>query len=264
MTTSTLTFNQPLAAVVCGYERGGTTLVSEILRQHPKLDSGFEGGFLLAAKPIDFLSVHPYCEMIKQWGITNDDLEYICQSLTWIGVYQRLVERSALIKNKATWIFDKTPKYMQILPDALRKITNVPCIVIVRDPRSVLWSWAKRANLPQDIWLQAHLRQHCDRYLSYAEGWQSAIQQGFENQILLVQYERLCSDRLTESKRILEFIGLDFDEKYLSFNPAYSNVYGKGISSEYLFEYRNNLPAEVCEQILEATARFQDWFWMGD
>ena len=46
--------NNPLFALVCGFEHSGTTLVSEILRQHPQLDSGFEGGFLLNNEAKEF------------------------------------------------------------------------------------------------------------------------------------------------------------------------------------------------------------------
>lgn len=41
-----------MKAVVYGYERGGTSLIAELLRQHPALDGGFEGGFLLGKKPM--------------------------------------------------------------------------------------------------------------------------------------------------------------------------------------------------------------------
>jgi hypothetical protein len=49
--------NKPLAAIVCGFPNGGTTLISEILRTHPELDSGFEGGFLLSEQPSKFLDL---------------------------------------------------------------------------------------------------------------------------------------------------------------------------------------------------------------
>ncbi len=45
----------PLFALVCGFEKSGTTLLNEILRRHPGVDSGFECGFLLGQSPRDFL-----------------------------------------------------------------------------------------------------------------------------------------------------------------------------------------------------------------
>ncbi|MEI2422495.1 hypothetical protein V6O07_19615, partial [Arthrospira platensis SPKY2] len=78
--------NKPLAALVCGFERGGTTLISEIIRQHPLLDSGFECGFLLGKDPAEFTSIQPYCNMLKAgWGVNDSDLNnYICESETWL------------------------------------------------------------------------------------------------------------------------------------------------------------------------------------
>ena len=258
--------NKPLAAIVCGYERGGTTLISQILRQHPKLDTGFECGFLLADKIPDFLSIETYYTMTKLgWKLEDEELKYICEADTWINVYKRLVEKTKAIEEKDKediWIFDKTPKYMSVLSDVLKKVPNVPCIVIVRDPRAVLWSWAKRADLEKDKWIQNQLKNACNRYLSYARGWEKAMKNGFESQILLVRYEVLCQDRKAEVEKIFKFLELDFDDSYLSFQEKqYYGVHGNKISNKYLTEYKENFSEETCEKILEITKPFREWAW---
>ena len=52
-----------LLCLVCGFERGGTTALSEVLRQVPGVEAGFEGGFLLAGDPGSFPAVEPYYGM---------------------------------------------------------------------------------------------------------------------------------------------------------------------------------------------------------
>ena len=41
-----------LRFIICGPEHSGTTLISDIFRQVPGLDSGFEVGVLLADTPV--------------------------------------------------------------------------------------------------------------------------------------------------------------------------------------------------------------------
>ena len=256
--------HKPLAAILCGFERAGTTLLSEIFRQHPQLNSGFECGFLLVKKPSDFLLLEPYCTNFKiGWKIGDNALKYICEADTWLEVYKRIVERSPIIKRKDEWIFDKTPKYMEVLSDVLLKVPNVPCVVLVRDPRSVLWSWAKRTNLSIEQWTKKHLEKSCVRYMSYAEGYKNAIENGFSSRILLVKYEDICTNKIVEVKKIFDFIGMDFDSSYLHFkeNIRFPNVHEQNVSTKYLQEYKDNFPEEICQKILELTKEVEAWSW---
>ncbi|MGF1497020.1 MAG: sulfotransferase [Elainellaceae cyanobacterium] len=255
--------NKPLAALICGYERGGTTLISEILRQHPHIYSGFECGFLLSDRPADFPSLQPYCDLLKAgWLISDANLDYICQANSWIEVYRRLAERSPMVEDKSAWIFDKTPKYMRFLNQVLNKMPGIPCILIVRDPRAVIHSWARRSPDIQQ-WLTTQLQVHCDRYAAYARGYTDALQQGQGSRILRIQYEALCQNSLSEVKKIFEFLNFDFDPTYLTFDYGgkFANLYGDTVSVEYLQRYQQDFSEETCQQILAATQEAQDWFW---
>ena len=262
--------NQTLAAIVCGFEHSGTTLVSEILRQHPQLDSGFEGGFLLNENPIDFLLNEPYCTNIKVgWGINEEQLKYICSAETWPDVYLRLKNIGSVIKDKNAWLFDKTPKYMQFLSSVLGKVPNIPCIVIVRDFRAVVWSSCKRIikrnNLTLDEWYNTIFTKTCGHMLAYAEGYSRAIENGFGDRILLVKYENLCLNKAHETKRIFDFLRLEFDQSFLNFNEVrYRHVHGNSISNQYLTEYQQYLPNYILEDILKLTHNYQDWLWSGN
>jgi hypothetical protein len=253
--------NKPLAAIVCGYEHGGTTLVNQILKQHPQLDSGFESGFLLVENIAEFLYYEPYHGLIRDaWGLVEPEVKYICSAEKWPEVYKRLLDKSRLIKNKDVFLFDKTPKYMQHLSNVLKKIPDVPCIVIVRDPRAVFSSWMKRWAKEPNL-----LGKFCERYVSYGRGWKSAIENGYGDRILLVQYEDLCLNPHTEAEKIFNFLGFDFDQSYLNFGTSqkikFGHVYGTTISAKHLTEYQQHLDEKMCEFILLKTAEFKDWHW---
>lgn len=71
----------PLGVLVCGFEQGGTTMLTELLRMSNKVESGFEGGVLLEQEPKDFVnqSVY-YASMMKHWKLDSNDMEVICSS----------------------------------------------------------------------------------------------------------------------------------------------------------------------------------------
>jgi Sulfotransferase family len=265
--------NKPLAVIVCGFEGGGTTMLSEILKQHPRLESGFEGGFLLVDKPQEFLSLEPYCTDLKKlWEVSEEDLKYICQGEIWPDVYRRLHDRAKIIKKNDTWLVDKTPRYMAFLPSVLQKVPNVPCIVLTRDPRSVLWTRTKRTynkNAPKGLtrteWAERELEPACQAYLAYARGLRQAMEKGFGDKILLVKYESLCINQETEVMRIFDFIGMQFDLSYLSIkdkDPRYHPCRGNEISVQYLTEYKDNLSEETAEKALKMTEEFKSFWYL--
>jgi|GEM_PF-2378211 len=258
--------NKPLVAVLCGFEHSGTTMLSEMLRQHPKLDSGFEGGFLLNENARDFLTCEPFYTNLKGgWGVNDEDLRYICAVDTWGELYARLREKAGVIKDKNTWIFDKTPRYMQVLPQVLERVPGVPCIVIVRDFRSVLWSSYKRTGLTIDEWYKKTFKLTCNHTLSYCRGWKEAMEKGYGERILLIQYEDLCVNKDKEAKKIFDFLELEFEESYLSFEERrYAHVKESQVSTKYLTEYKGNLPEEICQEAIKVTEEYKDWLWLND
>jgi SAM-dependent methyltransferase len=245
-----------LLCLVCGFERGGTTALSEVLRQAPGVEAGFEGGFLLARDPMSFPSVEPYYGMaLRGWNLALEDMDYVCSAPGWEEMYRRLAERFR--PGERVRVFDKTPRYMERLAEVMAKVPGVPVIVVVRDPRALFWSWLKRAGERPADWLEAYPA----RYHSYAAGYRAARRAGLGDRLLLVRHEDLSLHPEEEARRIFSFLGLDFDPAYLSFAPRFRNVRGEGVTSAFVLEYRDHLTAGECEQILEATAGCADWWW---
>lgn len=246
-----------LKAIVCGYEQGGTTLLNLLLKQHPLLDSGFECGFLLADTPKGFLD-EKYSEynqsMIRNgWGITQDELEgYICNVDNWHEVYLRLREKSRVITDKNIYLVDKTPRYMEYLDQVLKKIADIPIIVIIRDPRSVLWSWIKRRENPMEtIAGEIHLEAMCNRYVRYARGYHRGKKE-YPDRVFMIKFEDLINNSTRIMHDVLSFIEVNPKDIKLEFSPEYG-VYGKKISTRYIDEYKKHLPNEYSTEILRRT-----------
>jgi hypothetical protein len=252
--------DNPLVAIVCGYEKSGTTLLNEILRQHPKLDSGFECGFLLGDSPRAFPGIQPYHSFFRQkWQLDREDMSYICAADDWAECYRRARERSPVIADKETLLFDKTPIYMLHLSDVMTRVPNIPCVVNVRDPRALMLSWANWSGHREDpeSCIRDNFEDYCERYLSYAEGYAAAMEK-YPQRILLNQFERLCLDPTSALTDIFNFMGFDFDEAYLSFTSDHF-VYGNTVSQKYLYPYRTRLSSELCDTILAGTKAWSKW-----
>jgi hypothetical protein len=265
-----LSSSYPLAAIICGFEQGGTTLLSEILRGHPDLDGGFEGGFLLADNPSDFSSTDNlkqfYSMMKSGWGLDDKSRQHVCESNNWHTLYERLVKYSKIIKDKNVWLFDKTPRYMLSLEDVMLKVPDTPCIVITRDPRAVMWSRAKRHiaeyTLTIDDWENEYMKSRCRNYRLYVKGFKAALNnKNLSSRILHVSHEKLCLYPEVETNRIFDFLGLSQNLIRSELKPKFKQVHGQSISSEYVYEYQNNLSEDLCQKIIELTTSEDLFVW---
>ena len=244
----------PLLCIICGYARSGTTLVAELIRQHPQIDGRFECGFLLVETISDFIDLEPYASNLKNaWGLTQESLVHICQAPSWQMAYQRLLECSN-IPDKSVRIYDKTPLYLRHLATIMEKV-DVPCICVVRDPRALYWSQIKRDDIS--------LEDFCHYYVTHGEAWRAACEL-FPDRTLLMRHELLCTEPKREGKRIFDFLGLEFQKDYLSLpNTGYLYVQRGGITDEVVSEYQANLSLSQQEYLISNTEEFSYWHWHG-
>ncbi len=255
----------PLLALVCGFEKSGTTLINEILRRHPRLDSGFEVGVLLADSPREFGRIQPYYSFFQStWKLAPGDAEFIIDTDDWGEFYRRSRERSPLIADKHCWIFDKTPAYMRDLEQVMDKVPGIPCVVNVRDPRALILSWARWSGHSEHPvrWIEENFADNINRYLGYAEGYSKALSR-HGDRMLLNRFELLCTNPSAELSRIFKFLGLEFREEYMNFSSEHF-VYGNTVSREYLLPYVGLLPEDLCQRILQATEKYAEWHFEPD
>lgn len=255
---------EPLRAIVCGYEKSGTTLINEILRRHPRLDSGHEVGVLLADSPRQFSRKQPYFAFFKQtWKLSQEQVQEICDTDDWGEFYRRARQISPLITDKTVYLFDKTPAYMLHLSDVLAKVPNIPCLVNVRDPRSLMLSWANWSGGRENPgeWIEQKFSYCENRFLSYARGYRDALAT-HGDRILLNRFELLCLDPKSHLEKIFRFFDFEFSDDYMTFQSDHF-VQGNTVSRDYLYPYQHAIKPFLCDRILEATAEFEDWHFHG-
>ncbi len=260
--TEASTPRPPLHALVCGFEKSGTTLLNEILRRHPALDSGFECGMLLGNSPRDFPGIQPYFTFFRdKWRVSREDMDWICDTDDWSSCYARIRERSPVIEDKSVSLFDKTPIYMKHLPEVLARMPDIPCVVNVRDPRALMLSWARWSGHRdrEEQFLAETFDKQVERYLSYGRGYRTAAESS-AGRLYLNRFETLCTAPVKSLESLFAFHGLVFEEEYLHFSSEHF-VYGTTVSTDYLLPYQGVLSAGLCDRILNATREFEDWHY---
>src|SRR5262249_46457858 len=147
-------------------EHSGTTLVSDLFRQVEYVEAGFEVGVLLCERPSQFVELEPYSRnILGGWQISRADLEFCSDTDDFGEFYDRLCARSPLIHPGITCTFDKTPRYLAILEDAMNKV-SVPFVVLYKDPRATVYSDFRRAKSAKfDVWYN----QYKDKKVMYVQ-----------------------------------------------------------------------------------------------
>ena len=134
-----------LGCIVAGYEKGGTTLVKDLLRNTGRLRSAFEGGLLLAEHPADGIP-EPYgANLVESWQLRADFLDRYRQCGSFEEGY-RLLRDESFIRRKELPLIDKTPRYMAVLADVRRRAPGTPVVIVLRDPLQVTCSWLRLGN----------------------------------------------------------------------------------------------------------------------
>ena len=253
----------PLKFIIAGYEHSGTTMLSEIFRQVPHLDSGFECGFLLTRKPQDFIGFEPfYGHLSSGWGLSEVALNQICDSADWGVAYQRLLDHSTKVADDTTSLFDKTPRYLQKIDTILDTYENLKSIILVRDFRSLIYSTFKRSNQEIEEWME-HSYPKSVRFMNkYIDAHQRLIASPNGTRSYLLRYEDLCLNTRTACEGVFEFLGMECSDSYLEFpDPKFSNVYGTGVDKQYVFQFHDAFDDSIQERIRKDFDRRKDWFF---
>jgi len=249
--------------VLCGYERGGTTLLSEILAQNG-YQSGFECGVLLCNTPRDFKNLKPYFdEFPNWWKIPKTEVIEIIHSENFMEFYRKAIEKSGCFQRgfqEKIKFFDKTPIYMSNLGLVMSNLNfSSKVIVIHRDPRSVFVSWAKRqikTNQTVEQFILKNITTLSKRYLHYFSG--SIFHKQSPN-VLFISFEHLCLD----IENHLNIIGHFLDgRKYQTIKGPvrYSNVTSNKIDIAKVNEYAGYISNETSDLILETNKLASKFF----
>lgn len=246
--------------LICGLEHTGTTLISDLFRQIPRLDSGFECGALLRDTPAEFRDLQPFARnMLKGWEITEADLDACCAAEDFDGFYDRLKNASKAIDADTVDIFDKTPRYLFELTAVLGRC-DVPTVVSYKDPRAIVCSDYKRAKTDDfDAWYDEYRRpklryvRNCyDEFLAHANN----------PRVTTVGLEELAMNARATMERMFAHVGETFELGYAIIDTLrYANVKNRTVSADIVFEYKSKLSDHAQKRIMDDFGQFDVWVY---
>ena len=250
----------PLKFVICGMEHSGTTMASDLFRQVPGIDAGFEVGVLLRDSPAEFADLKPFSEnILGGWGITHEELQECCRAPTHVDFYRRLKTFSRAIDPDAAAIFDKTPRYLAQLESCLKRV-DVPFIVMHKDPRAIVASDFKRANTSDFAVWYADYMPRKRRYMITCHGqWTAAAG---NPRVLRVGLEELAMNARASMERMFAHVGLEFRIDYAVMTGLrFRNTRANFVSAAVAFEYLTLLTEPQQARIVEDFAEMEAWFY---
>lgn len=231
-----------LEFIICGYERSGTTLLNEIFRNHPELDSGFEVGVLLANSIANFKTLNPYNRITTNgWGLTKSSFDYICQSKTYDEFYFRLKEKSPFI-NQNCKIFDKTPAYMGNLHNIVYMV-DVPIVVLYKSPAEQFRGWTMVGHGAEEI-INTKYSIFLNKYKNSVESY---LKVKDNPKVMLVYYNDLVNNPDLMLDKIFKHVGYDYKPDYKNIKSKYLKT--KILDNTHLGKYKIYLGNKLISKI---------------
>lgn len=193
---------------ILGMPRSGTTLIEQILSSHPTL---FGAGELMDLS-----------EVIKQTSSTMAGRPFMEDAAQMADAEFRALgdaymERVWKLAPDADFITDKMPANFFYIGMIHLMLPNAKIIHAMRDPMDSCFSCYSR--LFNDTMPFAYdlgtLGRYYVRYMQLMEHWRDVLPQG---SVLDVRYENMVEDVEGQSRRMLEYVGLPWNDACLAFH----------------------------------------------
>ena len=199
---------------IVGMPRSGTTLTEQILASHPAV---FGAGELMnimnqAAQLLHLLGPEPGFPQVMR-KITSEVLDSLATDYL-----DYLKELDA----NASRVTDKMPLNFMHLGLIALEFPETWVIHCVRDPRDTCLSiyfqrFSESHAYARDL---RHLGAYYVQYTKMMQHWKSLL----DIPILEVRYEDLVTQQEETSRKLVDFVGLDWDERCLNFHESGRNV----------------------------------------
>lgn len=217
-------------ALLCGHPRSGTTLLEQVLDAHPAV---------VTAEETHILHDEAYLPLTRGFQTGTTELE-ILESAPPGRLrqaredYFRFTELylGKTVGDKT--LVDKNPASNVLIPAAARLFPEAKFLVALRDPRDVCLSCFMQPLAPNPV-SSAYLTLEATvtQYLSVIGFWRT-LRPRLRNPFFEVRYEDLVGDLEGVSRRVLDFLGVPWDNRVLRFDqhartrqlrsPSYAGV----------------------------------------
>jgi tetratricopeptide (TPR) repeat protein len=231
-------------ALLTGHPRSGTTLLEQVLDSHP------------GAISADELQIMPDMVFARLGEISqsNDPVPQVldrtpANELDAVrDIYWRSMEGALREPIGDRVLIDKNPELTMLLPVVARVFPEMKVLFAVRDPRDVVIScFMQRLPLNPVSVHYLTLEGTVKKYAAMMHAWLK-LRGMLKNAWLEVRYEEMVAELETQARRVLDFLGLPWDDCVLKFyaraqqkhvhSPTYELV-TKPVYSSSIGRWRN-------------------------
>jgi len=208
---------------VHGVPRSGTSWVGEILNSSPNTVYRYQPLFSYAHK--NYLNNISTKENIDQFfrRLRNCNDDFTNQETR-----RTSGDFPQFRKGQITHVIYKEVRYMNILFNLMKKAEDVLLLSIIRNPLSVINSWLRaprefRRDLgwsEKEEWRYAPKKnRNCPEEFNGYEKWKEAantflkLQKAYPHRVYILKYSDLLMQPAGETKKIFNFLGLEFTEQ---------------------------------------------------
>ena len=199
---------------VLGMPRSGTTLTEQIIASHPSVHGAGELRelMLVAQQPVQPGAFQPFPENLA--AVTREI------ATAWGRDY---VARLRARAPQARRITDKMPANYLALGLIPLILPNAKIIHVRRNPVDTCVSCFTRLfNKHQDATYDLHeLGRHYANYARLMNHWRAVLP---ASTFMEVQYEDIVADMEGQARRLIDHVGLDWDDKCLAFHKTKRNI----------------------------------------
>ncbi len=181
---------------ILGMPRSGTSLTEQIISSHSKVYAGGELSFTSCLRNLH----HQH----QPFDVT-------------INMLRHAYLDAAYLQTDCPIITDKLPTNFLWINMLLAAFPETKIIHTKRDPIAICWSLFKNYFIAKGLGYSYHVETLAKYYAMYKDMiayWQNK----YPNRIYELNYEKLTENQEEETRKLLEYCGLDFEESCLNFH----------------------------------------------
>jgi tetratricopeptide (TPR) repeat protein len=201
-------FNSAQTIFIVGMPRSGTTLVEQIISSHPDVYGAGELSFLANAINNSIPDLDP--------NIFFSNLE-VCDSALFSKIGEDYCNLVSKLNDEKKFITDKMPvnfRLIGFIKLALPKAKIVHCVRSAQDTCLSIYKNYFGKNVMPWAYDQLELSQYYNQYKQLMKHWRQLI----PDFIYDISYEKLVSDQINETKKLIKFCNLTWDENCINFH----------------------------------------------
>ena len=205
--------DDPSAIFVVGQPRTGTTLIERIITSHSSVESAGE--------------LQQFRLSVRRLAAAGSDKAQADQVAAWSKIDPKALGEEYLrvtspMRGGAPRFVDKLPGNYLYIPLILAALPNARIVHLTRDPMDSCFASFKQlfADAYFHSYDQGEMARHHARYRRLMDHWRHV----FPGRFFDISYEETVSDFEPNARRLIEFLGLAWEDQCLEFHAQKTSV----------------------------------------